>query len=142
MSDLVKLMLDLVLQLHQKLSLDISHGNLAEFLHSSSLGLLVDFSEFVIEDRRTKFISFLEGFFKFIVGVVLGLQAFVLADVAPSCFNVGDGSLVDGINVGGSQVEKHFTIEFLSVHHLRLNAIDHFSSQLHNLFNEFGSQFF
>jgi len=53
----------------------------------------------MLEDRAVDFEILLEALFKFFIGVVLCLLAFVFADIAPGGFDVWNRTFVDGVNM-------------------------------------------
>ena len=77
------LMLNLIFEFNQELSLNLTYSDFPKLFHSEPLGLRVNLLELVIEYRRLHFEVLLEASFEFVVGILLCFEAFVFADVAP-----------------------------------------------------------
>ena len=67
-------------------------------------------------------------------------MALIFADIAPTGLDGGDGTGVDGVDVGFGQIVKHFSIKRLVIQLLRLDAIHDLSAKGVHLLNELGPQ--
>lgn len=133
---------DFIFKLYKVLSLYLPHSYFTKFIHSNLLSLSVNFFQFIIKHRWLHFKVFLEIFLKLFISFDWGLLALILADVAPCTLNIRNGSLIDSINVGEWEIEKHLTIEFFTIYHLWLNFVDHFPAELHHLVDKFRPEVF
>ena len=68
------------------------------------------------------------------------LLTLFLTHVLPSWLNIGNGSLVDGINIWSNYWAVHVSIQFLILDRLHFDSVFDVAPKLHNLLNELWSQ--
>ena len=118
----------------------LADGRLIELAHGLALGFFVDLLQFALEHRATLRKLIVEEFLEDLVGILHGLLALVLADVAPTGLNARHGARIDRVNVAFRQVVEHLAVQWLAVELLGLDAVHDLAAQSVHLLHELGSQ--
>ena len=108
--------------------------------HGLLLGLLVDLLELALQHGAPLAKIIVKLLFKDLISVHHCFLALIFADVAPTGLDGGDGSGINGVDVGFGQIVEHFSIKWFVVQLLRFDAIHDLSAKRVHLLNEFGPQ--
>ena len=89
-----------------------SHSRLVEHIHRLCLRIFKNLSELLFEHGTPLAELIVEELLEYLIRIHHGLLALVFAYIAPTRFNAGYGTCIDGVNIGLGQVEQHLTVKW------------------------------